>query len=255
MTLLSATVILVARRADRLSRQTVFNYLAVTHLGGVGTWIAILLLAHADAFGGAGCDQLRFGTADRDRPCGSRRDGDEGRRDAAARLAPARASDRAGAGLGADERRDDQGCAVRARARARGVGRRPAGLVRRARARRRRALCRRRRRLRALPARPQAAAGPALDRERRDHRARARRLPDPARPRRRLLGRVRARCRAPAHRQPRRLQVAALPRRGRVRAGGRARSSSTGSEGCCAGCRGRPAPSWSGRWRSPACRR
>ena len=53
MTLLSATVILVARRADRLSRQTVFNYLAVTHLGGVGTWIAILLLANADAFGGA----------------------------------------------------------------------------------------------------------------------------------------------------------------------------------------------------------
>ena len=53
MTLLSATVILVARRADRLSRQTVFNYLAVTHLGGVGTWIAVLLLANADAFGGA----------------------------------------------------------------------------------------------------------------------------------------------------------------------------------------------------------
>jgi hydrogenase-4 component B len=53
MTLLSATVILVARRADRLSRQTVFNYLAVTHVGGVGTWIAILLLANADAFGGA----------------------------------------------------------------------------------------------------------------------------------------------------------------------------------------------------------
>jgi hydrogenase-4 component B len=53
MTLLSATVILVARRGDRLSRQTVFNYLAVTHLGGVGTWIAVLLLADADAFGGA----------------------------------------------------------------------------------------------------------------------------------------------------------------------------------------------------------
>jgi hydrogenase-4 component B len=53
MTLLSATVILVARRADRLSRQTVFNYLAITHLGGVGTWIAVLLLANADAFGGA----------------------------------------------------------------------------------------------------------------------------------------------------------------------------------------------------------
>ena len=53
MTLLSATVILVSRRADRLSRQTVFNYLAVTHLGGVGTWIAVLLLADANAFGGA----------------------------------------------------------------------------------------------------------------------------------------------------------------------------------------------------------
>ena len=53
MTLLSASVILVARRADTVSRQTVFNYLAVTHLGGVGAWIAILLLAHADAFGGA----------------------------------------------------------------------------------------------------------------------------------------------------------------------------------------------------------
>ena len=91
-----------------------------------------------------GCDQLRFRPADRDRPCGSGGDGDEGRRDAAARLAPARPSDRTGSGLGADERGDDQGCAVRARARARGVGRRPPGLVRRARARRRRALCRRR---------------------------------------------------------------------------------------------------------------
>ena len=51
MTLLSASVILVARRADRVSRQTVFNYLAVTHLGGVGTWVAILLLANAGAIG------------------------------------------------------------------------------------------------------------------------------------------------------------------------------------------------------------
>src|SRR4029079_6174005 len=31
---------------------TVFNYLAVTHLGGVGTWIAVLLLADPEAFGG-----------------------------------------------------------------------------------------------------------------------------------------------------------------------------------------------------------
>jgi len=51
MTLLSATVILVARSGDRRARQTVFHYLAVTHLGGVGTWIAVLLLAQADAVG------------------------------------------------------------------------------------------------------------------------------------------------------------------------------------------------------------
>ena len=38
-------MILVARRGDRRSRQTVFSYLAVTHLGGVGTWVAVLLLA------------------------------------------------------------------------------------------------------------------------------------------------------------------------------------------------------------------
>jgi len=51
MTLLSAAVILVARAADRHARETVFVYLAVTHLGGAGTWIAILLLAHANAIG------------------------------------------------------------------------------------------------------------------------------------------------------------------------------------------------------------
>jgi hydrogenase-4 component B len=51
MTLLSAAVILVARAADRAARQTVFAYLAVTHLGGAGTWIAVLLLAQAGAVG------------------------------------------------------------------------------------------------------------------------------------------------------------------------------------------------------------
>jgi hydrogenase-4 component B len=51
MTLSSAAVILVARGADRNARQTVFSYLAVTHLGGVGTWVAILLLADAGAIG------------------------------------------------------------------------------------------------------------------------------------------------------------------------------------------------------------
>jgi hydrogenase-4 component B len=52
MTLVPAVVILVSRRAERRARQNVFNYLAVTHLGGAGTWIAILLLAHAGAIGG-----------------------------------------------------------------------------------------------------------------------------------------------------------------------------------------------------------
>ncbi len=72
-----------------------------------------------------------------------------------------------------------------------------------------------------LPARPEAAAGAALDRERGDHRARARRVSRPAGARRGHLGVVRARRRAPAHAEPRRLQVAALPRRRRVREGGR----------------------------------
>ena len=54
---------------------------------------------------------------------------------------------------------------------------------------RRGVLGRRRGRVRALPARPEAAAGAALDREHRDHRARDRRLPAPACARRRRRGR------------------------------------------------------------------
>jgi hydrogenase-4 component B len=52
MTLVPAIVILVSRGAHRRARKTVFTYLAVTHLGGAGTWIAMLLLAHAGAIGG-----------------------------------------------------------------------------------------------------------------------------------------------------------------------------------------------------------
>jgi hydrogenase-4 component B len=52
MTLIPAAVILVSRGADRRARKAVFTYLAVTHLGGAGTWVAILLLAHAGAVGG-----------------------------------------------------------------------------------------------------------------------------------------------------------------------------------------------------------
>jgi hydrogenase-4 component B len=51
MTLVPAAIILV-RRHDRASRESVFVYIAVTHLAGVGTWIAILLLADAGAIGG-----------------------------------------------------------------------------------------------------------------------------------------------------------------------------------------------------------
>jgi hydrogenase-4 component B len=51
MTLLPAVVILVARGSDRYARRTVFTYVAITHLGGAGTWVAILLLAKAGAIG------------------------------------------------------------------------------------------------------------------------------------------------------------------------------------------------------------
>ena len=115
-----------ARRRRAVARATVFTYVAVTHLGGAGTWIAILLLAQAGAIGGAAAIERRVGAADRDRAGGARRHGDEGGRDAAARVAAARASDRARAGLGADERRDDQGRDLRARPRARRLGRRAA---------------------------------------------------------------------------------------------------------------------------------
>jgi hydrogenase-4 component B len=54
MTLLPAVIILVARSASAQARHTVFTYLAITHLGGVGAWVAILLLAHAGALGGVG---------------------------------------------------------------------------------------------------------------------------------------------------------------------------------------------------------
>jgi hydrogenase-4 component B len=53
MTLLPAAVILVAHAADRRARSSVFTYVAVTHLGGVGTWVAVLLLAKYGAIGSA----------------------------------------------------------------------------------------------------------------------------------------------------------------------------------------------------------
>ena len=54
MTLLPAAIILIHRAADQESRRTAFVYLAITHLGGAGTWVAILLLAKAGAIGASG---------------------------------------------------------------------------------------------------------------------------------------------------------------------------------------------------------
>ena len=53
MTILSAAVVLVARGGGPDARRTVFTYASITHLAGAGTWISILLLAEAGAFGGA----------------------------------------------------------------------------------------------------------------------------------------------------------------------------------------------------------
>ncbi len=51
MTLVPAVAILVARR-DAAVRRAVFVYLAITHIGGAGVWVAMLTLAHEHALGG-----------------------------------------------------------------------------------------------------------------------------------------------------------------------------------------------------------
>jgi hydrogenase-4 component B len=50
MTLLPAAAILVARR-DAAVRAAVYAYLGITHVGGAGVWIALLVLAHHGALG------------------------------------------------------------------------------------------------------------------------------------------------------------------------------------------------------------
>ena len=50
MTLVPAAIILVGT-ATESARHAVFTYVAITHLGGAGTWIALLLLAHEGAIG------------------------------------------------------------------------------------------------------------------------------------------------------------------------------------------------------------
>ncbi len=51
MTLVPATAILLARQ-DRQARHGVFVYLAITHIGGAGVWVSMLLLAEHGALGG-----------------------------------------------------------------------------------------------------------------------------------------------------------------------------------------------------------
>jgi hydrogenase-4 component B len=58
MTLVPATAILVSRR-DRAVRRAVFVYLAITHLGGAGVWVALLTLAQEGALGGVLVDGPR----------------------------------------------------------------------------------------------------------------------------------------------------------------------------------------------------
>ena len=52
MTMVPAAAIVVARR-DAAVRRSVFVYLGITHLGGAGVWLAVLVLAHAGAIGGS----------------------------------------------------------------------------------------------------------------------------------------------------------------------------------------------------------
>lgn len=61
MTLVPAAIILVGRH-DREARSSVYVYIALTHLMGVGTWIAVLLLADAGAFGGESAIEAGSGT-------------------------------------------------------------------------------------------------------------------------------------------------------------------------------------------------
>ena len=53
MTLLPAAIILVSRSDDE-ARRTVFLYLAITHLAGAFTWVAVLLAADSGAFRSSG---------------------------------------------------------------------------------------------------------------------------------------------------------------------------------------------------------
>jgi len=98
MTLVPAVIILVARGADRRSRADGLHVpLRDAIWGGVGTWIAILLLAHASAIGGdTTISRPGSGLQVANRTVGARRQWGRRRgRDAAARVASACTPDRA----------------------------------------------------------------------------------------------------------------------------------------------------------------
>ena len=114
MTLVPAAAILVSRR-DGEVRSAVYAYLAITHLGGAGVWIALLVLCTSRRDRRprrARGRRQRRPDARSDRGAGRLRD--QGRVHPAALLAAACASGCAGAPVGADVGDDDQGRAVRA---------------------------------------------------------------------------------------------------------------------------------------------
>ena len=255
MTLLPAAVILVARGADRAARRTVFTYVAITHLGGAGTWIAILLLAQAGAIGdpsalarGSGVQAaialaalVGIGTKAGVMPL-------HVWLPRAHPIAPAPVS---ALMSGVMIKVAIYGL-VRVLVEWLGVLPLWVGVLVLALGA-----------LSALGGVTYALFQHDLKRLLALHSIenigiivlglgaclllRARGAD--------AVGGVRARRGAAAHRQPRRLQGAALPRRGRVRARGRLARARPARRACCGGCRGRAAPSSSARWRSPACRR
>ena len=104
-----------ARPPGREARHGVFVYLAITHIGGAGVWVSMLVLAAHGALGGpplgGGLGGVR-GVHVADRVL------HEGRVDAVSLLVAARAPAGARAHLGVDVGRDDQARALRACARA-----------------------------------------------------------------------------------------------------------------------------------------
>ena len=61
MTLIPAVMILVAHPREPKASRAVWIYLGVTHIGGAGTWVAILVLAGHHALGGPSSLHLAYG--------------------------------------------------------------------------------------------------------------------------------------------------------------------------------------------------